>query len=152
MAAVIENVEQILNPSLLTLALPSNRKANLWAILSIFYQFLTFSFFSSHHGFLNKIFWQVEKLTCSLHSWGWSVSRKQFKNKNFRKLCSISDWSEKMHKNSPETWIWCSKETIYHAVPVLGIPMTYEQRINKNIVTDKNIGNLLSSFTLISQP
>jgi len=48
------------------------------------------------------------------------------------------------------------QETIYHAVPVLGIPMTYEQRINKNIVTDKNIGLVvqpsdLSYITLISK-
>jgi len=48
------------------------------------------------------------------------------------------------------------QETIYHAVPVLGIPMTYEQRINKNIVTDKNIGLVvqpsdLSYINLISK-
>ena len=32
------------------------------------------------------------------------------------------------------------QESVYHAVPVLGIPLTYEQKLNKDLVLAKNIG------------
>ena len=32
------------------------------------------------------------------------------------------------------------QESVFHAIPVLGIPLTYEQKLNKDIVLAKNIG------------
>ena len=37
--------------------------------------------------------------------------------------------------------IGCSlQEAVYHAVPVLGLPLTFEQKLNTHIVTSKRIG------------
>ena len=35
------------------------------------------------------------------------------------------------------------QEAVYHGVPLLGIPITFEQKINADIVTSKNIGRVM---------
>ena len=34
------------------------------------------------------------------------------------------------------------QEAVYHGVPILGMPLTYEQGLNSDIVTMKNIGGI----------
>ena len=34
------------------------------------------------------------------------------------------------------------QEAVYHGVPILGMPLTYEQGLNSDIVTMKNIGEI----------
>jgi len=42
------------------------------------------------------------------------------------------------------------QESVYHAVPVLGLPLTYEQKLNKNVVLAKNVGKVLEVDNLKS--
>jgi len=36
------------------------------------------------------------------------------------------------------------QESIYHGVPILGLPLTYEQNLNARIVRDKHIGTIIN--------
>ena len=42
------------------------------------------------------------------------------------------------------------QEAVYHGVPILGLPLTYEQGLNSDIVTMKNIGEITFICMLIS--
>ena len=40
------------------------------------------------------------------------------------------------------------QEAVYHGVPILGLPLTYEQGLNSDIVTMKNIGETIYMTSL----
>jgi len=79
-------------------------------------------------------------------------------NKNITKKYYQSSWlpqqdilaSKKVSLFISQLGMVSLQESVFHAIPVLGIPLTYEQKLNKDIVLAKNIGKVLQVDSLKS--